>query len=345
MPFQTVTTAVMTSTAAPSPAAPPAAPLPTAASSGFDRRAIPADAVVEMHPAPDGWPLRRVRWAMPDGAPCGSLLFVGGRGDHFEKYLETLEDWRRRGWQVESVDWRGQGGSGRFAADPHVGDIDDFARWIDDYAACYADWAARTPGPHVVAGHSMGGHLVLRAIAERRVRPDAAVLIAPMLGFLAPYPDWLGLRVAQVMCRIGDPTRAAWKVSEKPGSPMVLRQALLTHDPDRYADEQVWQAINPVLRLGPASWRWVREAYASFIRVAQSGVLEGVDVPILTLSASADKLVSAKATERQAARIPGAQLHVYGPEAAHELLREADPVRNDALARIDAFLAGVRAAG
>lgn len=273
--------------------------------------------------------------------PRGSILFLGGRGDHFEKYLETFEDWRLRGWQVESVDWRGQGGSGRNAPDANVGHIDDFAVWIDDIDSCFADWRGRTTGPHVVIGHSMGGHLVLRALTEKRIAPDAAVLVAPMLGFTAPYPDWLGQKVGAMMCRIGDPARAAWKVSEKPGSPMALRRALLTHDPDRYDDEQWWHEAAPETLLGPASWRWVERAYASFLGMAQPGLLERITTPLLILAASIDKLVSTKATIRDAARLPGATLHVYGPEAAHELLREADPVRTDALARIDAFFDGV----
>lgn len=313
------------------------------ASRPFDRRTIPADAHVEMQEAPDGWPLRRIRWGDPAAPARGSILFVGGRGDHFEKYLETLEDWRRRGWQVESVDWRGQGGSGRVVADRHVGDITSFAVWIDDIAAYAADWRRRTPAPHVMIGHSMGGHLLLRALAEARICVDAAVLVAPMLGFTAPYPNGIGLAVARLMCTIGRPERAAWKVSEKPGSPMPLRQNLLTHDPDRYADELWWQDHDPMLKLGPASWRWVREAYASFLHLAQPGLLETVTQPLLILSASADKLVSARATAQAAQRIASARLHAYGAEAAHELLREADAVRTDALDRIDAFLRDVTA--
>ena len=41
---------------------------------------------------------------------------------------------------------------------------------------------------------------------------------------------------------------------------------------------------------------------------------------------------------RVAARLPNARLHVYGREAAHEILRELDPVRRDAFGRIEAFL-------
>ena len=315
---------------------------PTAPDSApFDRRAIPAAATMVPWAAPDGWPLRSIRWPAPDGAPRGSLLMLGGRGDHLEKYLETLEDFRRRGWLVESVDWRGQGGSGRLIADPHVGHITDFSLWIADLAAYVAEWRQRTPGPHGIIGHSMGGHLLLRALADRAVAPDAAVLVAPMLGFTAPYPDWLGDKVARLMMRLGDPARAAWRVSEKPGSSLSLRQNLLTHDADRYADELWWHEHAPETLLGPASWQWVAAAYTSFLHLARPGVLEGVATPLLILAAARDGLVSVKAIRRDAARLPHAQLHVYGPEAAHEILRETDSVRGDALARIDQFFSGM----
>src|SRR5256885_5327523 len=39
-------------------------------------------------------------------------LFQGGRGDIFEKYLESFSHWKGQGWTITSFDWRGQGGSG-----------------------------------------------------------------------------------------------------------------------------------------------------------------------------------------------------------------------------------------
>jgi len=66
--------------------------------------------------------------------------------------------------------------------------------------------------------------------------------------------------------------------------------------------------------------------------------IERIVVPLLVLAARTDQLVSTPAIERIAARIAGARLHVYGQEAAHEILRELDPVRLDALGRIDDFL-------
>lgn len=289
-------------------------------------------------PAPDGYPIRQVRWPAPEGPARGSILFLPGRGDHYEKYLETLEHWRLKGWEVTSIDWRGQAGSGRLGADEVTGHVSDFGIWIDDLAAYWRDWAKASPGPHVLAGHSMGGHLALRAVAEKAVDPDALILSAPMLGFLGVLPRRFMRSLARLMCRIGDPRRPAWKWSEKPGEVPVNRQRLLTHDADRYADELWWREHRPELRMGPGSWGWVERAFESNHRLEQPGVLEAIDIPVFTITTSNDKLVSPRAIDRAMARIPRGEVLRFGNEAHHEILREVDPVRDRALACIDRFL-------
>lgn len=293
--------------------------------------------------AEDGQAIRRIDWpgaAMhdPQGGPRGSILFLPGRGDFYEKYLESLDYWHGQGWRVTALDWRGQAGSGRLSPHPDTGHVTDFSVWIDDLCAFWTQWVASTPAPHVIVGHSMGGHLVLRSIAEKKIDPVCAVLSAPMLGFLTPGPNRALHKVAQAMCRFGDPERMAWKISEKPGATLAARSTLLTHDQARYADEAHWKAVRPFLGMGPGSWRWVERAYASMIALDAPGLLESVTIPVLLLSARHDGLVSPRAIELAARRLPRAQLNVWGREARHELLREVDPVRDKVLRTIDDFL-------
>lgn len=310
------------------------------------RRAIPAVATERRWALPDGHHIRRIDWPVPgeggpdpESGPRGSMLFMPGRGDAYEKWLETLDGWHRAGWQVSAADWRGQGGSGRFGADATTGHIPDFALWIDDYAALWADWVARTPGPHVAIGHSMGGHLVMRAVAEKRIAPDAVVLSAPMLGI---HPTFLPSSVlhatARLMTKIGDPRRPAWKSSERPELVKKARGHLLTHDLGRYEDEQWWRRERPEIAMGPASWGWVERALASIRSLERPGMLEAVMVPALIMGTSIDGLVSWPAIHRAAARLPRGELLAFGPECRHEILREADPVRDRALAAIAGFL-------
>ena len=302
------------------------------------RRALPAGAAFSRWAAADGWSHRRFDWPAT-GTPRGSILFQGGRGDIVEKYLESSAHWHATGWSITGFDWRGQGGSGRLSPDAHVGHVTDFGAYIADIAGFWAGWAPTALGPKVVMGHSMGGHLTLRALVEGAIAPDAAVLIAPMLGLHAPLGwTWLGERVARLLGGVGNSARAAWRDNEIPGA-KAARQALLTHDKARYQDELFWKSAHPELELGPPSWRWVIEAFRSTRALDADPRLRTMAVPVLALIADADKLVNAKTAAAVVAKLPDARVVRFGSESAHEILREVDAVRNRALAEIDLFLA------
>lgn len=304
----------------------------------FDRRAIPDYARESMWHAADGHAIRRIDWP-GEGVPRGSMLFMPGRGDAYEKYLEALDHWHRRGWRVTAGDWRGQAGSGRLGGDAVTGHIDDFALWVDDLAELWREWKASTPAPHVLVGHSMGGHLVLRAVAERRVDPVALVLSAPMLGLQPSFMPIGALHgLARVLSALGDRRRPAWKWSEKPGALPADRSALLTHSADRYADEQWWREARPELVMGPGSWGWIERALASMRLLERPGVLERVDLPVFVMATTRDRLVSWRAIDRAVRRLPHVELLRFEGEARHEILREADGVRGRALEAIDDFL-------
>lgn len=268
----------------------------------------------------------------------GRLLLLAGRGDMIEKYLEVSAYFAARGWAVTTFDWRGQGGSGRSLADSMVGHIADFGQWITDLGDFAQEWQVAGAGPHVVLAHSMGGFLALRAMVDQVIRPDAAVLTAPMLGLNGGIvPEWLARSIIRLMLRVAGPTGAAWTQNEASEVQLRARQQRLTHSLSRYDDELYWRRATPEISLGPPSWGWLDQAYRATAALARDPALAQMKVPTLIIGTDADQLVSARAIRSVAARLPDAQLHMYGAEAAHEILREADDVRLDALARIDAF--------
>jgi len=323
MAYQTVTMGRMDS-----PFFPSSAP--------FDRRAWPKGGRLDVWRARDGWPIRRYR--LGEGTR-GRMLIINGRGDMIEKYLEVIDHMARRGWAVTSFDWRGQGGSGRLTDDALCGHIPDFADYVADLNAFAQDWRAQGEGPTVMLGHSMGGHMLLRALAEGMAPPDAAVLIAPMLGVhTAPLPRWLAVAMTRMMLWRGLGEKRAWTQKEESERQRRMRQKRLTHDPERYADEIWWRDHDRSIAIGPPSWNWVAQALESTRALEQGEGVAKIQCPVLSLAAEADQLVSTPAIRRIAAHIPKARLHVYGREAAHEILRERDPVRLDAFGRIDAFL-------
>ncbi|MCA1749086.1 MAG: alpha/beta fold hydrolase [Parasphingopyxis sp.] len=305
----------------------------------LDRRAHPQGLTIDRWHAPDGWDHRRWRWpAEPTKSARGSMIFQAGRGDFFEKYLESLAQWHADGWNLCGFDWRGQSGSGRFLANPKVGHVEGFEAWTADLQAFAEPWLAEMPGPHVLAGHSMGGHLIMRYLIEQQPPIDAVVLSAPMLKVVSkPFSEKLAAFIARFLAGIGLAKVKAWPGNERPSVPGSSRQKLLTHDFDRYADEDWWTANHPELKLGPPSWRWLVSAYASSAAMFAEGVLEKIDVPVLMVATAQDRLVSADAIREAAERLPDVRLYMH-EIAAHELLRERDDIRDEVMREIVDFL-------
>lgn len=300
------------------------------------RRALPEDSTVTYEVLRDGGKVRTLVLSA-QGARRGSILFLSGRADFFEKYLESLIHWRERGFDVTAMDWRGQGGSGRMTADPLLGHAASFDPWVADVDEMVAKWRSVSAPPHHVVAHSMGGHIALRLVAERQPALDGLVLTAPLLGLkVDPLPEWLARPIIRHKIKQGLSETYAWGQARRPKYAEKRRQRVLTRDASRYEDEDWWKARQPELALGGVSWGWLDAAYRSIDRLKVPGALERIRLPVLFILAEDDQIVSTPAALAMARRIPGAQTALFDGE--HELLRETDPVRLAVWARIDAFL-------
>jgi lysophospholipase len=304
-------------------------------------RVHPDGAVFSDWAAPDGMALRRMDWpATGRGKRRGSLLFVNGRGDFIEKYLESYAFWQAKGWNVTSFDWRGQGGS-RGPGEEKAGASFDIL--VEDLGALIDGWLAGSPGPHVAIGHSMGGHMLLRTLIDRRPALDAIVLTAPMLEVnSAPIPIRIAPDIADTAWWLGFGNVPMWKTPPSMIVPGGRRNRNLTGSRERYEDELFWWGVDPAFNTGPPTFGWMRAAFRSRAATFTPAKLGAVDLPILIIGAEKDRLVSAAAIREAASLLPRAELEMM-PDAAHEILRDSYAVRDRALARIDAFLAGLKA--
>jgi len=300
------------------------APLPN------PRRSIPEGMIFAEWRAGDGWPLRSFSWPQRAGAQ-GSLLFLNGRGDFVEKYLEALIHWHDAGWALAGFDWRGQGGSGRLLPDPLTCHQASFDPLVGDLTGFVAEWMRATPGPHVIVAHSMGGHLTLRMLAESAPMIDAAVLSCPMIDIrVAGVSGWgLGL-IGRVASLVGLGKRKVWHrdIGDVGGR--------MTSCPERRADKVWWKKTHPEIASGPPSWGWVLAARKSIQKLSRR-TLGGIATPILLLGTEGDPVVDVRAIRTAATILPHAELTIF-TGGGHELLREADARRLPVLARIDTFL-------
>lgn len=295
------------------------------------RRTIPDGLAFASWAAADGWALRSFAWPVR-GKTRGSLLFLGGRGDFVEKYLEALRHWHGERWTLAGFDWRGQGGSGRLLADREVSHLESFDPLLDDLEDYVADWTARTPGPHIIVAHSMGAHLTLRLLAERGVRVDGAVLLAPMVAIEAKgLPNMAVRALAGTAGALGFGQRRIWDkdIGDYGGRMTSCRE--------RMEDKIWWKTTQPETASGSPSWGWLHAASRSIADLQRALPRLPADLPLLMLASEDDPVIEVRALKRMARRLPQARLALF-PGRSHELLREADQVRLQVLATIDGFL-------
>ena len=167
------------------------------------RRAPPPGGATTTLETADGLALRLMCWR-PEGAR-GSVLVVPGRTEYVERHFETAADLLDRNFAVAVMEMRGHGMSERPLANPHKHHARDFAAMIGDVGRFFAFARARgMPQPHHVLAHSMGAHVVLRALHDRPGAVTSAVLTAPMLGLrLSRIPRPLVRALARVAVWLG----------------------------------------------------------------------------------------------------------------------------------------------
>ena len=308
---------------------------------------LPAAALFGREQMADGASIRTL--LLPHAKPIANLLLLTGRADFLEKWAGAITELHEAGFAIACFDWRGQGGSTRLTASG-AGHIDSFDTWLGDLDQL-SGWAqGALPGEKWLAlGHSMGGHLLTRWISDpaRRRLPlrrvlDGVVLAAPFFGLGGPAAMKVAaMRLAPLQVARGLGAEFAW--GQRPYGPLQQRperQLLLTGSRAHFEDEGLWVRAHPELATGGVSWGWIK-AFAESEAELERLPLEELRTPVLLMLADRERLVDNKAALRIAARIPNVQHRLFAG-AAHELLREADEVRQEALMSILKFAREVR---
>ena len=283
----------------------------------------------------------RLRYAVFDSPGSSQwCLLLPGYTEFIEKHLETVDDLRRRGFGVVTLDWRGQGLSSRALADRSKGHIVDFADHLGDLDAVTADAglaeSVRRDGtPLTVLGHSMGGHLALRYCANRPAEVGRAVLVAPMMGVTRIQTP--GLLLVEALCALG--FAGHYIFGGRPYGPerRIFDGNRLTSDQGRF--ERLHRLIdgNPDLAVADPTMGWVRAAMRSIAITRTPGWLEAISTPLLVAVAGRDRIVDNAATQAALARLPSAH-EVMLREAEHEILGEVDGIRAAFWREVDGFL-------
>lgn len=322
-------------------------------------------------PAGGSAPVIRYAHWVPQGVPVvGTVVHFTGRTEFIEKAIDTYADLLRRGYAVWTLDWRGQGFSQRALPDKQRHHIDSFDTYVDD-ATYFIDRVVRlrdTPGRKVLMAHSMGGQIALRYLLSPggADRFDRAVLGSPLLRI--PGDAWWlragnRLKVAVGLddaCVLGKPE--VWTSNFAEGQACaVMRSAnpattdLLDLDSARPFSNDVRRLAAmdclteasrdangpaaPDLRVACPSSGWLQAAFASTDTVM--GRAAELKTPTLLVRSLPDASVDNDGqTEFCAlAKIECISIGRVGElQAGHELLIEAEPIRQQFLKAFDGFV-------
>jgi lysophospholipase len=277
-----------------------------------------------------GGRLRYACWNAPrtgGQTPRGTILLLTGRGEFIEKYAtEIVGELLERGFAVVALDWRGQGLSERPLADPEKGHIDDFATYLADLKLFLATAITpATPRPILGLCHSMGGHILMRHLAEHGAEPlSAALVVSPMTALQREA------FLRSVLMLMPEMAAVDHRYLFGTGPFVFLAREFaanhVTHDERRYRFTEAWFTADRRLALGGPTIGWARQAARSMSAALVPGYLERIDLPLLLMSAGQDQLIDIASHGPVVARLRHAE-HVIVEGAKHEIMMETDPLR------------------
>lgn len=255
----------------------------------------------------------------------GTVFILPGRTEYIEKYGRTARDLVRGGFDVVSVDWRGQGLADRLGADPMVGHVDRFSDFQKDWSAVRAFAGKRDlPRPWHMVAHSMGGCIGLRALMSGSDMASVA-FTGPMWGismahYLRPFA-WILPRMAIALGQ-GHRLAPGTSIKSYPASE-PFEQNLLTSDPDMFDYMRRHVEAEPLFGLGGPSYAWLSSALAECDALA---AMPSPAIPALCFVGSHERIVdTVRIRDRMTHWKGGKLLLVDGAE--HEVLMENANIR------------------
>lgn len=305
------------------------------------RNPVPSGAVVGTFPGYDGKPMRFARFEPTRGPRRGTVVLVTGFTEFIEKYFEMIADLGRRGYAVATMDWRGQGASYRAVTAGQRGHIGSFFEYERDLAAFMREVVLPDcPPPYIALGHSMGGHVLLRAAARPGLWFDRLVLVSPMIALTSKQlgmPVALVRTVAEIACLTGMSTRAVPGVSDWRETTVQFEGNKLTGDRERYSRNRALVEAAWHLTVGVPTLGWLRAAMRSMSQLSSPSFAGGISVPALFFIAGKDVIVEPTAIEDFCARMKSGT-HVILANAKHEICQEEDAIRGRFWAAFDAYM-------
>ena len=268
----------------------------------------------------------------------GVFLLLHGRAEFIEKYKAVANQLTRKGFDVVSLDWRGQGLSSREVENRHKGYIHSFEDYVADLTALYDEVMESQELPVYILAHSMGGHIALRFMAQFPHKIKKAVLASPMVDIALPglvYP--LSKSLSKHFSK-GHFAKTYTLGSENYASKSARFQGnKLCHDPEQFQILHDEIRKNPGLAIGGVTWGWLNAAFESIEILKNEVFLQNIKTPVLILGAQNDAVVSLAAQKKLSQKLSHGYFHCI-EGAFHELMFETPRIREEVWSLFDRFM-------
>ena len=287
----------------------------------------------------DGIQLRYGFWPHTGNIHLGAVLLLGGRTEFMEKYSETIGEINLRGFDAFSLDWRGQGLSGRMLADPTRGYVQSYGHYLADLELFINKIVKpNCSGLLVGMAHSMGANIVLHYLHKFPLGLDQGVLLSPMINIRTnPVPHALAKWYCRMRVKLGMADHCLPSLQRNDSFRGPFDNNWLTHDPIRFYNIQRLLQENSQLVVMGATYGWLAASFAAMDTLMSPGFAQHITTPLLVVTAGNDRVVSNEAILRFAAQLPAYEkICVQG--AYHEILQERDDLRNQFWHAFDRFV-------
>jgi len=223
-------------------------------------------------------------WPQPPQNPHAAVLLLHGLGEHMGRYGHVASALQAAGYVVFGYDHHGHGLSSGLR-----GNLLSPSQLVDDVHFVIGHVRTLTPAPLVLLGHSMGGLIAARAVAQSLPNIDALVMSSPALGAQTNWIQKVLLATLPKLLphvRVDNGVKSAWLARDAKvvraylEDPLVHRQIsaglaawILKEGAQTVAQASAW-SMPTLLMYAGQDQLVLPQASADFARLAPSQVLQ-----------------------------------------------------------------------
>jgi lysophospholipase len=258
----------------------------------------------------------------------GLVLLLHGRAEFIEKYKDIVIELDRKGFNVITIDWRGQGLSDREIVDREKGYVKNFNDYLLDLKLFFDEIIIPKKQPVYMLSHSMGGHIGLRFLHNYPNIVKRAIFVSPMFNIKTfSVSRQITQTITKIACASGFSEYFVFGGKRYDSTRSNPNKNIFSHDALKFNIQADEIKKNPDLALGGVTWGWLNAAYNSIDILLKKNYVSTINTPVLIINAQKDKLVKQSSQKKIHQRLPFCT-YVSIKNAYHEILFEKQEIRD-----------------